>query len=271
MVKRLLTASILILVALAFFILRQVHTVIFDCGVVLVCGLGLFEFMRAFKEDFTVFMMVIAELTVLSMLPVFLFLGFLEVFYLLIGSFVIILISLVFDSKITFKGITLYIFGLIYPLLLMFLFVVLNNTDYGLFFIVLAAIIPVFCDSLALFVGMALKGPKLAPNVSPKKTISGAIGGLFGGVLGAYLVLLLFTYAYPLDYIAVFKVWHVLLLGFVGSIFSELGDLIESSIKRKLEIKDFSNVLPGHGGVLDRLDSLMFSALIVFVFSFFFI
>lgn len=267
MLKRIITGSILILLAVGIFVLREVNTIFFDCAIILLAGIGIYEFRSAVREDFTIFMTITIYLTLAAVLPVYLLLGLMETLLLLFCSFLVVLISIIFDKKLTFKSLSLYCFILFYPLFLMFLFVLINNTQYGLFFIMLALVVTVFCDTMALFVGMTFKGPKLAPNISPKKTISGAIGGLAGGVLGAYIVFLFLTHIYPLDYMAVFSLWQVLLAGFIGAMFTEVGDLVESGIKRKLQIKDFSKFLPGHGGIMDRLDSLMFAALFVFIFS----
>lgn len=274
MVKRIVTGSILILLLVGIFVLREINAatpVILDCFIILVAGIAVFEMRSAFKEDFTVFMTVVIYLTLLGILPVYLLVNeeirLMAIVLLFFGSFILVLISTVFDPKMTFKGLSLYAFILFYPVVLMFLFIYLNNTGYGLFYILFAVMVTVLCDTFALFTGMTLKGPKLAPKISPKKTISGAIGGLLGGVLGAYFVFLFLRHGYALDYMSAFKLWQVLLAGFVCAIFTELGDLVASAIKRKLEIKDFSNLLPGHGGIMDRLDSLMFAALFTFIFS----
>ena len=267
MQKRLITAFILIAIAISFFVLRQVDVLIFDIGLILVIGLGVFEMLKAFKKDFNIFMIILIYLTLAGILPVYIYFEFTGVLVLLISSFMANLILSVFKTDISINGIAYYGLILIYPITLMFLFIALNRVpDYGLFYILLVAGICVFCDSLAFFTGITFKGPKLAPKLSPKKTISGAIGGLVGGVLGAMTVYLLLNYIFNID-LSIFKNWHIVLIGFFGGIFAEVGDLAESGIKRKLDIKDFSNILPGHGGVMDRLDSLMFVAFAVFIFS----
>lgn len=107
-------------------------------------------------------------------------------------------------------------------------------------------------DTAAFFVGSRLKGPKLWPDISPGKTISGAIGGLVGGVIGAFLFGLVFLPGH--------SVWQFMSLGFISSIAGQLGDLIESAYKRTAGVKDSGHLLPGHGGILDRIDSLLFAA-----------
>ena len=124
--------------------------------------------------------------------------------------------------------------------------------------------IPCVGDIFALYVGSALRGPKLCPAVSPNKTISGAIGGLAGSLISSLLVGLI-AYALAVQSRAVLPAWsHYVLLGLIGGVAGQLGDLFASLIKRHCGIKDFSNLFPGHGGMLDRLDSVIFMAVIIF-------
>lgn len=137
-------------------------------------------------------------------------------------------------------------------------------------------VVPTFTDIMAYLVGSTLKGKKLCPNISPNKTISGAIGGLFGGMLGAGLILLLIYLAIEFNanimgLAMLTDKWsttiiHLLVLGLFGSVFDQLGDLFASYIKRKTGIKDFSNLLPGHGGVLDRVDGFIFSGVFYYLY-----
>ncbi len=110
-------------------------------------------------------------------------------------------------------------------------------------------------DTGAFFIGRQLGGAKLNPDISPAKTWSGALGGLFTGTLAGLLIWVLTTPS-PL--------WIGLVIAAAVSIAGQLGDLTESAIKRNFQIKDTSDVIPGHGGLMDRLDSLTFGALLVF-------
>ena len=130
--------------------------------------------------------------------------------------------------------------------------------------LVLVFAIAVGGDTFAYFVGSALRGPKLCPNISPNKTISGAVGGLVGSLITALLVGLI-AWLFAVKSRTVLPAWwHYVLLGLIGGVAGQLGDLFASLIKRHCGLKDFSNLFPGHGGMLDRLDSVIFMAVIIF-------
>lgn len=110
-------------------------------------------------------------------------------------------------------------------------------------------------DSGAYFIGLKWGKQKLAPHISPKKTLEGAIGGVVSGGLCALLygvILLLCGYGVNLISLTIF--------GLIGSVVSQLGDLTFSAFKRQYDIKDYGNILPGHGGALDRFDSMYYLA-----------
>lgn len=120
-------------------------------------------------------------------------------------------------------------------------------------------------DSLALFAGMLFGKHKLAPKVSPKKTIEGAVGGLLGGIAGMAVFKGALALAGRLGWQEVPLLgWRtVILLGLLGGLAGETGDLSFSVIKREFNVKDYGRLLPGHGGVLDRFDSVSFVAPLV--------
>jgi phosphatidate cytidylyltransferase len=112
-------------------------------------------------------------------------------------------------------------------------------------------------DTGAFFTGRQIGGEKLAPDISPGKTWSGAIGGFAFGTLAGLIVWLLLVPQSPW--------WIGLVLGATISIFGQVGDLAESAIKRRFRVKDSGDIIPGHGGLMDRLDSLTFGVLLLFV------
>lgn len=113
-------------------------------------------------------------------------------------------------------------------------------------------------DTLAYFSGKAIGGPKLAPKISPGKTWAGFFGAMIGGIAIAWLVMMITGHVGygPFIFIAAIVV-----------LFSQLGDLAESMLKRQFEVKDSGELIPGHGGVLDRIDGLIFAAFFTWVFS----
>ena len=123
--------------------------------------------------------------------------------------------------------------------------------------------VPCVGDIFALFVGTSLKGPKLCPAVSPNKTVSGAVGGLIGSLLAALAVGGLVWLFAGVNRVYLPLWWHYVLLGLIGGVAGQIGDLFASLIKRHCGLKDFSNLFPGHGGMLDRMDSIIFMALIL--------
>lgn len=146
---------------------------------------------------------------------------------------------------------------LLYPFsfFLVFMYMAELSHETSRIALICAFMPPLMGDTLALFAGMAFGKKKIAPHISPKKTLAGSIAGVFGGILGGYLTYLLQA-AFP----AGIPVLPLLLLGLFGGVFGQIGDLYASTLKRWAGIKDYGSIFPGHGGVVDRLDSVFFNA-----------
>ncbi len=160
-------------------------------------------------------------------------------------------------TKLQFSSLAAPLFsGVIYPFLIGAL-VRLRCMDGGVFFIITAFVLSMIADTGAYFVGRACGKHKLAPIISPKKTVEGAIGGVVVNIavmlLYAFLLKKCFGFT-EVNYI------FAAIYGVLGAIASIIGDLTLSVVKRQVGLKDYGNLIPGHGGILDRFDSTMIVA-----------
>ena len=177
-------------------------------------------------------------------------------------------------------------FVMIYPAILFCAFFMINHFyDFAfvdmtgihdpniivVFFLVYTFVVTMTTDTMAYVVGSSLKGPKLCPLISPNKTISGAVGGFFFGSLGGLLTYYLFTFntlfKEMMSYLDI-TWWKVLIVGMVVSIIGQIGDIVASALKRSARVKDYGTIFPGHGGVMDRVDALIFNAFAVLIVMF---
>ena len=125
-------------------------------------------------------------------------------------------------------------------------------------------VVPLAGDTLAYFIGSRFGKRMLIPAVSPNKSVEGAVAGLFGSVLGALIV---YGITAACVEAALPPVWHYVLLGFVGGVAGQMGDLFASLIKRHCGVKDYGKLFPGHGGMMDRIDSVLFMAVLVYIYQ----
>ncbi len=171
--------------------------------------------------------------------------------------FVATAVGLIYGWKITERGpydAAATVTSIVYIPFFTYHMVMIDMTEYRLF--VWIVVIAAFgSDICAYFTGYFLGKHKMAPNLSPKKTIEGAVGGLVGSSLFCGL----FGYIFMRDMLAV-----CLILGLVGGAAGMAGDLTASAFKRKMGIKDYGNLIPGHGGIMDRFDSVIFVAPVVY-------
>ena len=156
-------------------------------------------------------------------------------------------------------------FGLLYaPYMLSYLYMILRDFEIGKYLVFLVFVPSSISDACAYFVGVTLGKHKLAPKLSPKKSIEGSIGGIVGAALvGAVYGLILAKNGIADDKV----IWIFTLIGGFGSIIGQIGDLAASAIKRDADIKDYSKLIPGHGGIMDRMDSILVAAPIIYYFS----
>ncbi len=151
--------------------------------------------------------------------------------------------------------------GMLYIGWMLSYYVALREIDPGRGWVLFALFSTFACDSAAFFVGRAWGRHPLAPAISPGKTMEGTIAGLVASPAAAlilYFTLKITGLPLPLSYP------QAALLGFLIGIFAQLGDLVESRLKRRAGVKDSGSLIPGHGGVLDRIDSIVFTGVIVY-------
>jgi phosphatidate cytidylyltransferase len=155
--------------------------------------------------------------------------------------------------------------GILYVGFLLSYYVALRGLDDGRNWVFLALVVTFASDSAAYFVGRALGRHKLAPTISPGKTWEGTVGGF----IGAIVIALLFTLPTPLQ--LPIGCGQAVILGVLISLFGQLGDLAESLLKRSTGVKDSGTLLAGHGGFLDRMDSIVFAGVVVYYYVVWFI
>jgi phosphatidate cytidylyltransferase len=160
------------------------------------------------------------------------------------------------------REIMMSFFNVIYaPLMLTFIYMT-RELPHGVYAVWMIFISSWICDTCAYCVGKLCGKHKLTPVLSPKKTIEGSVGGILGSaIVGGLFAHFLIRPVYPdVKYAALFFA----LIAAVGAVISQVGDLAASGLKRNMEIKDFGKLIPGHGGVMDRFDSVVFTAPVVF-------
>lgn len=154
-----------------------------------------------------------------------------------------------------------YPFGILYVVVLLGHFILLRQLPHGIALIFFVLAITWLADTGGFVVGLSLGRHALAPTLSPKKTIEGLIGGVLFSVLGG-----LISHFWFLPF---FSLGECAILGMAMAIIGALGDLAESAIKRSASIKDSGTIIPGHGGVLDRVDSLLFTGPVLYYYALF--
>ncbi|MGN0819653.1 MAG: phosphatidate cytidylyltransferase [Christensenellaceae bacterium] len=266
LLKRVITGSVLILLVIATFLLRRIDVRFFS-AFIFVCSLfGTIEMLRAFGNRITLAQKIIVSAFAVIFAPIYVFTNNAQAS--LLTAFVAIvlcLLLLVFQFESTsLESVGFSAIAVVYPTLVLFPVLVMNGKGALSFPCLMLVFIVAPCsDTLAYIVGSIVKGKKMAEKISPKKTISGGIGGIIGGFLGATI----FCLCYSRNNLIFDYFWQDLLLyafiGLVGGFVTEIGDLVEGAIKRKVGIKDMGNILPGHGGVLDRIDGIMINSLFV--------
>ncbi len=298
MKTRFITGMFISFVYIAVLLLSTyVHPIFFDVFILLLAVGGAYEMSKALSNAFSPAILVLDMISVALGFASFWFAQYffkaysagLTAYFISLVVMILVTVIVTACSKTYVKGNAFTtIFVMLYPCAILMFSMGINyfinlemggvagslpyrNAGIGLMFVV-----PTFTDVMAYLVGSKLKGKKLCPTISPNKTVSGAIGGLFGGMLGAGIVLLCIYLATTFDInlfglAMITDTWtgtivNLVLLGLFGSVFDQIGDLVASFIKRRVGIKDYSNLLPGHGGVLDRVDGFMLCGIFFYMY-----
>ena len=270
MIKRIISGAILIGLIIGMFFVRKIDTLYFSLFIGIMAIAGTIEFMFATKK------LSIAQKILTGLLPVFIFEGYIfieipfarYIAYVVIAYVILNLAVLVLDYKNSkLEGFAYSLVCAIYPTALLVPMLYINDFKANsLVALILCFVVAPCADTFAYWVGISLKGKKLCPKISPKKTISGAIGGLLGGIIGGVVLYYIANSTGILTYDLTMPGWLTFgLIGLVGAIFCETGDLVESVIKRQIGIKDMSNLIPGHGGILDRIDGIIYTVPFIFI------
>jgi len=197
--------------------------------------------------------------------PIFLFFGWKYVVLAYgIGVFWM-MIEPIFNKKRDMNTLMLGIFTLLYPSVFFIAFFGLSlfeNVQLRILLILIAMVTAVGTDTFAYFIGVTFGKHKLIPRISPNKSVEGAVAGYIGGFAMLVCLGLVYRKVTGLD----IRMIHFYILGAVLPIVGQLGDLVASLVKRFFGLKDFGNIFPGHGGVLDRFDSATFISPLIYLY-----
>ena len=251
---RILSGVIGLPIVALILILGNIYVV--DVFITLIALISIYEYMGSFKEKCSP----VKWIGYLSCVPI----AFLHIipkeYYLYILSLSLFLIIAVLfiqvvltNMKTSIKDIFVTLFGIVYIVFFLLFIPLLHGTENGKYLIWYILIAAWGTDTCAYFVGSSIGKHKFS-KISPKKSIEGSVGGTLGAIIIAFI------YTYCINKFGGLNISYLYIgiVTFVLSILSQIGDLSASSIKRTVEIKDFGNLIPGHGGMLDRIDSIIF-------------
>lgn len=266
MLTRILTGAVLFLVAIPVIVFS--NTFVLEIAVALLSGTAVFEMMRCLGLDKNYFLSVPSYIMAVIMPVTVRNLDSLNSPWLVIFAVVyiyalyVLACAMFSQGKIRFKDAAKAFLSTVYIICGFSCFVATRAFNHGTFLLIMVAVVAFATDIFAYFSGMLFGKHKLIPLVSPKKTVEGAIGGTL--ISAAAFVGAGFLYSSLYDTAAP-NVIELFICGCALSLVSQIGDLIASYIKRERDIKDYGNLFPGHGGVLDRFDSVIAVAPILYI------
>lgn len=252
MKQRIITGAI----ALALFLpIVLLGGPVFTTLVYIIATVGLYEMLR--MKDINLFSfagLVSFLLLFLLLLPssfadeILPYTGHTKLEWVFVGVFLVLIYTVLVKNRFTFDDAAFVILSTLYVGIGFYYFIETRNE--GLAYVIFALLIVWTTDSGAYFTGRKIGKRKLWPEISPNKTVEGFVGGIIWALITAFII----------QWISPLTSSILVLIGItiVASIFGQLGDLVESAIKRHYNVKDSGNLLPGHGGILDRFDSILF-------------
>ena len=260
LVKRWITGIVLLIAILAIIFLTSPE--VLSAAIILVILGGVWEFNNIvfgkgfLKEKIEIFIFAL-------LIPLAFMLGDFQLLTALLAFCVIIVFILylwdIKEETFDVMSVAKVIFGIIYIPFLMSHFILLRELPSGEYWVLFVLVIALVGDTAALYIGKYFGKRKLSAIISPAKTVEGTVALVLASTLACSVYAYLFMKNVPLI--------HVIIIAFLASIIGQLGDLCESAIKRNYGQKDASSLLPGHGGLLDRMDCLMFIAPFVYYYK----
>ena len=268
MAKRLLTALFGVSILVPFAIFSYTFPVIILT--VFMSGLGVYEVLKCIGKEKNIYLLVLAEGVSASVQILARVIvnnnAYLAVFMMIsIVFFVLVLSGAVFtagkEKKISVNDAMIVSVMTIYVSFGFSSLTLLSDMDHGVIMFILWFFLPWICDGMAYFAGRAFGKHKLIPAVSPKKTVEGAIGGVVGTVvlMMVFALVMQLGFGYKPNYVG------MLIMTLIACPISMFGDLIASLLKREYGVKDYGNLLPGHGGVMDRFDSCIATGPFIYI------
>ncbi len=301
MLKRTITAAVILVLTIGFFAMRFISPYIFDVYLGFIAILATYEVCRVYTENNKK-----VDIAFVLPYPLFCYLTFvlcsrLNLSLIVYFAIAFAILIVLFTSNILYNNlrknkinkemvdcsfagtrqqytknkVLRNLFLMIYPSFLVAILFIVNhinlfvevNGNLGFFALILIFATTMATDTGALLIGMGIGGKKLCPSISPNKTISGAIGGVLSSVTVSLVVYYIFkNFAGYSEILSKFNILILCIYAVVASIYTQLGDIFASKIKRNNNTKDFGNILPGHGGIMDRVDGLIFNGIISFIF-----
>ena len=246
--KRIISAIVMILIVLPLIVFGGLYLKV---GTVVLGACSMYELLKQ-KNNMPLFIKIIS---IISVMLVIYFSNSFSIFsnlYFFQILFLLFFISVVFIEEKEKYNLSdaLYVIGSI--IFISISFIAFNMIrEKSIFYFVYIILIATMTDTFALFGGTLFGKHKLCPKISPNKTIEGSV---IGTIFGVFISVLFIVFTCKLN----INIFVLILITLLLSIMGQFGDLFFSSIKRRFNIKDFSNLIPGHGGILDRLDSSIF-------------